>query len=409
MKANRYVLRIALLTAAVTLLLFSCRKESDPPEYDYCVSLDHLTTYNTAYISTLLDNVSGEWPEIADLKALMTTDVKLYKLVYRTTVNGNQVNASGLVCVPVNAGEYPVLCFHNGTNTVNAFAPTNFPLDPSFQMIEFVASMGYIIVIPDYPGFGASAQLDHPYLITEPTVQSVVDMLYAVKEISLYEFPGVSALNEYYLLGYSQGGWAAMNMHRALELDYADDFNLAGSACGAGPYNLRLLLDEMLGSSTYNMPVYIGYIIHAYSSYDQFTNPVTEILNEPYASALDGLYDGTKTSGQINSQLTNSISDLINADFLSGYDSDPKYASVRDALARNSITAWNSKVPLLMIHGGSDTQVDPITTGDMHAAMLQAGTDPSLCIKEILPGLDHGDGVIPALLKGLFFIGALRK
>lgn len=392
---------------AVPLLFVACSKERN--DYRYTVSLDQLTTYSTVYINSLLDNAAVTWPEIAGIKQLIASDAKLYKLVYKTTVNNEKINASGLVCVPANSGDYPVLCFHNGTNTVDAYAPTNYPLDPAFQMIEFVASMGYIIVIPDYPGFGASSQIDHPYLITEPTVQSVVDMLYAVKEVAGKEFPGVSALNEYYMLGYSQGGWAALNMHKALELEYADDFSLAGSACGAGPYNMSLLVNEMLGSPTYNMPVYIGYIIHAYSSYNQFTNPVAEIMNEPYASRLNGLFDGTRSSGQINSELTTSIPALIQAGFLSGYNSDPKYASVRDALSRNSITAWNSNVPLLLLHGGGDTQVNPLTTEDMHASMLQAGTAPSLCTKEILPGLDHGEGIIPCMMRGLFFIQALRK
>ena len=114
----------------------------------------------------------------------MSSDVTVYKIVYKTTVNNQDINASGLVCVPATPGDYPVLSFQNGTNTVNAYAPSQFPSDYSYQMIELIASLGYIVVISDYPGFGASASIPHPYLVKEPTVRSLVDNLYAVKELA---------------------------------------------------------------------------------------------------------------------------------------------------------------------------------------------------------------------------------
>ena len=125
-------------------------------------------------------------------------------------------------------------------------------------MIEIIASMGYVVVIADYPGFGESAQIPHPYLVTKPTVKSLVDLLYAAKEIAGSEFPEITIKNEYYLLGYSQGGWATLALHKALELDYSNDFNLKGSSCGAGPYDILKLLEGMVNAPTYPMPVYLG-------------------------------------------------------------------------------------------------------------------------------------------------------
>ena len=266
----------------------------------------------------------------------------------------------------------------------------NNPLDFTYQLIEFIASMGYVVVIADYPGFGESAQIPHPYLITEPTVRSLVDMLYTVKEIGGSEFPGITFKNEYYLLGYSQGGWATLALHKALEQDYSSDFNLKGSSCGAGPYNILQLLEGMVNKSTYPMPVYLAYILNAYTAYNQFTNPVSDIFNEPYASRVSSLFTGLLTSAQINNQLTTSISGLINPDFMSGFITSSKYSSVRDALNNNSITAWHSYKPLLFTHGGSDTQVDPASTENMYNAMIQAGTSPDLCKKVIIPDVDHG-------------------
>jgi len=57
-----------------------------------------------------------------------------------------------------------------------------------------------------------------------------------------------------------------------------------------------------------------------------------------------------------------------------------------------------------MLHGGSDTQVNPAVTNYFYDSMIASGTSPSVLTKEILPGLDHGDGIVPCLLKGLQFI-----
>jgi pimeloyl-ACP methyl ester carboxylesterase len=407
MKITGRFLKQVLIALAVISLVYSCKKD-EGGNYKYLISNDFIFTYNADNINYLVDAASDAYPEIADLKPYLSGDVDIYKVTYKTTVIEKTINASGLVCVPSVQGEYPVICFQNGTNTVNAYAPSEYVLNPVYQFVEILASMGYIVVIPDYPGFGESADIPHPYLIAEPTVRSIVDMLYAVEEISPDKLSGSSFSDELYLIGYSQGGWATLALHKAIEQDYSADFDLKGSVCGAGPYNLTLLFQEMTGAASYPMPVYIGYIINAYSLYDQFTNKVSDIINEPYASRLSTLYTGTLTSDQINNQLTTSISDLFNPDFLSGFESDAKYSSVRQALEENSVSAWNTSVPLFLVHGGGDTSVNPISTENIYTAMIEAGTSTQICKKEIIPGLNHGDAVVPAMVKGLLFIRSLQ-
>jgi pimeloyl-ACP methyl ester carboxylesterase len=407
MKTRRFILKLSVISLSLITFVSSCKKDETRPDYTYLVSNELAVSFNTDYVNGLLDVVSESIPDVSSLKSSVTSDIDIYKIVYKTNVNGNNINASGLVCVPVTPGDYPVLSFQNGTNTVNAYSPSEFPISYSYQMIEIIASMGYIVVIADYPGFGESVNVPHPYLVTEPTVRSLVDMLYSVKEFAGFELPGITLINEYYLLGYSQGGWATLALHKALELDYPDDFNLKGSVCGAGPYNIYLLLQEMVNADTYPMPVYLGYILNAYKSYNQFTNPVSDIFNEPYATRVSTLYNGSLSFDEINSQLTTSINELINPDFLTGFSSSPDYGSVRDGLNNNSITAWHTQKPLLLIHGGADTQVNPVSTENMYDAMIQAGTSPELCEKVILPDLDHSDGVAPCMVQGILFLRAL--
>ena len=404
MKINRLTLRVSAIILIFFTVVTSCSKDDKSSGYSYFVSKELSVSFTREYITSLIDFVSGEIPELNNIKPLVISDINIYKLVYKTTINGHQIDASGLVCVPATPGDYPVLSFQNGTNTVNAYAPSESASDNSYKLIEIIASMGYVVVIADYPGFGEAIQVPHPYLVADPTVQSLVDMLFAVKELTGSEMEEISLKNEYYLIGYSQGGWATMALHKALEINYPGEFNLIGSVCGAGPYDIKYLFQSMINDSSYPMPVYLGYIVHAYSAYNQFTNPANEILNEPYASRLGYLYNGLNDFNHINSQLTTSITGLITADFLSGFNTSPKYSTVREALTRNSVTPWHTLKPLYLLHGGSDTQVNPAVTTFFYNAMIAAGTSAGICNIEIIPGLDHGDGVAPCMIKGLQFI-----
>jgi len=409
MDSNRLILRLLILLIVIFSFTTSCTKEDDEPVNSYLVSDELAFTYTTASINNIIDLASGQDPAISSLRQYVKSDVRIYRIVYKTSVGGEEINASGLVCVPVIKGEYPVMSFQNGTNTLNTMAPSEFPLNNAYVLVEIIASMGFVIIIPDYPGFGESVNVPHPYLVSQPTVTSIVDMFYATEEFDQSDLPDIKIINSYYLIGYSQGGWATLALHKALEKDFSNDFNLIGSVCGAGPYDISLLFNTMINVTTYSMPVYIGYIFNAYSSYKQISNPVSEIFNEPYSSRIRTLYNGNLSFEQINAQLSTSVSTLLNPSFISGFATSDKYASVRRAFKDNSIEAWHSYKPLLLIHGGDDTQVNPVTTETMYSAMIQAGTSADMIEKVIIPGVDHSDGVLPAMLRGIQFLYDLKE
>ncbi len=408
MKINRIILALSV-TLLFSVLVSSCKKSDNSNNYSYFVSKELTNQLKESNINTLLDAVSVTVPEISSIKQLVKSDISVYKIIYNTKINGNAIKASGLICVPATPGSYPVLSFQNGTNTVYADAPSEFPLNFNYQLVEIIASMGYVVVIADYPGFGESSQIPHPYLIAEPTVRSLVDLLYTTREISGTEFPGITIKNEYYLLGYSQGGWATLALDKALEQNYSSDFNLAGSACGAGPYDIPALLSGIITQSTYPVPAYLAYIVNAYKAYNQFTNPVSDFFNEPYASRVSTLFDGLLTLDQIDSQLTTSIPDLVTPEFISGFATSPTYSGVRDALTNNSVTAWQTAKPLLLTHGGNDTQVNPASTENMYNAMIQDGTSADIIKEIIVPGYDHTAGVVPCMIQGILFLNNLNN
>lgn len=390
-----------------SVAVVSCKKD-ETPAYEYLVNSELTGTYPESYIEAMLGIAVQAYPELAEVEPFINDGVNVYKIVYKTHLYNEAIEASGLVSVPATPGEYPVLSFQNGTNTVNANCPSENPQDYFYQLAEYIAGMGFVVIIPDYPGFGSSSDIPHPYLIDDPTVQSITDMFRAVNEGGEALFPGIIPKNEYYLMGYSQGGWATMSLHRNLEIEHSTEFNLAGSVCGAGPYDMYDLFLGISVLSTYPMPSYIGYIVNAYSVYKQFNNRIDEILNSTYASDLSSLYNGTLTTGEINDRLSTSIPGLFRPEFISGFAGSPVYSSVRQGLIRNSVSPYNTQKPVLLVHGGSDTHVNAMSTHKFYDAMINAGTSSSMITKLIVPDLDHGDALVPCVTEGLKFIVDLR-
>ena len=55
------------------------------------------------------------------------------------------------------------------------------------------------------------------------------------------------------------------------------------------------------------------------------------------------------------------------------------------------------------------THVDPVSTENMYNAMIQAGTSADICNKVIIPGADHGSGIVPAMMQGILFLNDLKS
>jgi len=388
----------------------SCKEEPDPYAGNtYLVSAERELTYTRENVLQLLTTYSTQYPGIAAIIPDVESGVIVYSIVYKTTFNGEDLLVSALVAIPSVVGSYPVLAYQNGTNTLHSNAPTVLPYSPLFTLLETVASTGYVVVIADYIGFGESDQLYHPYLHKESTVQTVVDMLYALNEFDEDIAKDITTENEYYLMGYSQGGWATLALLEELESNYSADFNLKGTVCGAGSYDLTYFNSYVLGLTEYPMPVFLGYIANAYTQYDLFTNSLSDMFNYPFDDLIPSLYDGTHTSDYINSQLTVFISDLFKADYISNFATSSSYQSIRDALDNNSIDAWDTNVPLLFIHGADDTYVPPVISEYMFNAMITAGTSDLICSHITIPETDHSEGIVPAGLAGLAFFKEIRE
>lgn len=396
MKTN--VLSI-LVSISLILTLFTGCNLSEPddgvPKDFFVDSYEKVSEYKPAFIKAILEQFAGAYPEFEEIVSKVEYGVTVYRLNYNTTFRGEDIVASGLVCVPDTIGEFPTLSYQNGTNTLHSKAPSVDPSSELFLMLEFISSTGFVITIPDYVGFGASQDVFHPYLDKESTVQAVLDMQRATKEL-IKNYLRIDVSDDLYIAGYSQGGWATMQVQKAIEENFSTIFDLKASACGAGPYDLNYINEYVLGLDEYPMPYFLGYIFNSYYNLEEITTPIEDIFQEPYADKIPLLYDGTKAGEEINGELTTKIPMLFTPNFIENFDTDENFQSVNASLEKNSISAWQTTTPTMLLHGTEDTFVPPTITNKIHQDFLSEGLGVNDIILVPLQGEDHQSGIIKA-------------
>lgn len=400
-RANTLFNCLAFLLGS-TLLLTACNDGFDDTEvvkneFHYFKNKEQLHEYSAAEVNLFLTIAAASNPELAAMKSYYTQGFTVYKITYNTTFDDQKVVASGLVSIPSEPGTYPLFSYQNGTNTLHSLAPTKAADQDIFKLLEMTAAAGFVVTVPDYLGFGESEQMIHPYLDKESTVQTVLDMLRAVKE--MLEGQEVNCSNELYLAGYSQGGWASMQLQKTIEKNNNNEFHLKASACGAGPYNLMAVNKYVMGQDNYPEPYFLGYIFNTFVN-TNMTTSITHILNPPFSEKITQLYDGMHSGPEINSKLTTSISELFRANYIENWESSDDFAEIRQRLETNSVSAYSTAVPTRLYHGTADELIPPSISEEMYSGFVAAGVEGKVTYVP-MAGLDHIQGAQPFGLQAI--------
>jgi len=405
MKNNSFFRLFLLITLIYTFSGCDLNNDNKVPEDNYIVDFDKHKTYTVAEIKGILNMYVVIYPELQTIIDNVQHGVEVYKITYKTKFNGKEIIASGLVSVPLTSGSYPILSYQNGTNTLHRDAPSVDPDDVLFQMLEFVASTGFIVSVPDYLGFGASSNMFHPYYDKKSTNESVTDMLWAVKEMA-NNYLQVVPKSDLYIMGYSQGGWSTMQLQKHIEENYSSEFKLRASACGAGGYDVRFINDYILAQTEYPMPYYIGYIFNSYINLGDITIPTKDVFKSPYSERILTLYNGKNSGEEINAQLTTKTADLFTTEYRTGANTNVKFASVINSLEKNSISAWKTNVPTMILHGTADTYVPYPGSEKIYNDFLAKGVPKSTVTFVSFPGLGHNSAILPSGVASInWFIG----
>ncbi len=395
----------------IVLFLSACHNlfnNDDEPDTQFLVDWDLVNGYTPTQVEMGLSTLIQDYPELSFLEDNAKYGFYVYKITYKTTFQGEEKVASGIVTVPTGDEPFPTISYQNGTNTLHENAPSlSHSKNELYILLEFIASTGFVISMPDYLGFGSSDNIPHPYMHKESTVQSVLDMLRAVEELA--EIRNFNLNNELYLTGYSQGGWATTQVQKAIENQHSNEFNLVASAPGAGPYDLNFMNEYILEQEEYPMPYFLGYLFNSYMQLDEITTPIDEVFNAPYDSLIPLLYDGTRSGEEINEELTTNMEELLTENFRQNYSTDTTFTSLITTLEANSAGAWNTSTPTHISHGAADDFVPSQVSENLYQGFLDKGVSSNRVELELFPGLDHTEAIIPSGLYSIQWFLELKQ
>lgn len=417
-KPKKYTFPRYCLAIIVIVGLFvtpGCKKESTDPDpavepvKEVLVSYEKILTHQVETIKQEIGVWQSIYPEATSIVNNTAYGVDVFKITYNTTFKGESVIASGLVCLPQSQDSFPIISFQNGTNTLRSDCPSVNPTNYYYTLMECMAGNGYIIVFPDYIGFGASAQYLHPYYDKETTDRAVIDMIRACHELLGEKNIQVKFNGEHFLMGYSQGGWATLSALQNIETNYKSTIPVKATSCGAGAYDIMALSTYALAQQVYPGPLYLPYFIYSQQLFGAHNDPLDKFFNEPYTSRIPELFNGTYSNDQVNAQLNDTISVLLKSNMISDFSSGADFAQIRSLLVKNSVTAWNPTSKISFYHGSTDLNVPPEQSLLMYNSFLSLGVGQDKVQFISLPGSDHQFSLLPWGLKTINWFNEIKK
>ena len=404
----------ALILIVSVFISTGCKKEStdEPvaePVNEVLVSYQKILNHPVTTIKQQIGFWQSLYPEATSIVNNTAYGVDVYKITYNTTFKGVPVIASGLVCLPQSQESFPIISFQNGTNTLKSDSPSGNPTNYYYTLMEYMAGNGYIIVFPDYMGFGASSQFLHPYYDRESTDRAVIDMIRACHELLDEKDVQVKFSGEHFLMGYSQGGWATLSGLKNIETNYKTTITVKATSCGAGAYDLMAMSNYVLAQQFFPGPLYLPYFIYSQQLLGAHNEPLSKFFNEPYASRIPELFNGTYSNTQVNAQLNDTISKLLKSSMISGLSSGADFAQLRSLLIKNSVTAWLPTSKINFYHGSADLNVPPVQSQLIYDSFLSQGAGQDKIQLISLPGTDHEYSLLPWGLKTINWFNEIKK
>lgn len=380
-------IRSYLLTLLLIGYLAGC-KTNDPPQ----PAANQVLVSNSLVTETSLTDLKARATVISPVYALLLQQgIKVRKLVYKTkNWDGSDIQASGLLIIPTTTNAVPMISQQHGTITDDASAPSNYgPTSEAYQFASIFAGLGYILVCPDYIGYGESKTVPHNYEHRATLASASLDMLRAAREYIASDAT-INWDKRLYMAGYSEGGFATMSLYKKMQEEAPAEFNLRAVSCGAGAYDKTSFMKDLLtkpSSGELNANRSFLWVLLTYDSVYKLNRPLSSYFKEPYLAQITSLRQAAPITVSFDQVLTDSFKQGI----LNGTDT-----AFLNAVADNNAYDWKPLSPLLLFHGTADTQVYPLNTQNAYDAMQKRGAGATVTLN-LQPGLTHLTGILPWL------------
>ena len=266
-------------------------------------------------------------------------------------VDKSPIQLSGKLVIPASGPIKNMVLVSHYTIGANYECPSEtFPLE------AILASKGYAVVIADYIGFGITAHRIHPYMHTESTARSVVDMALAVKPY-LEHIGRTPESEEVILFGYSQGGSTTLAVMDMLQDECFDVFPIKQVYAGGGPYDLAATFDYSMEVGVTGIPCAIPMIVQGVNEGERLDLDMKTFFNKRLLDNYDEWINSKRyTVKQINVNIGSKDLREIMTD--AGRDrTHGETAILYKALLKNSTLNFIPLAPIYLFHSRQDQTV----------------------------------------------------
>jgi len=235
--------------------------------------------------------------------------VSIYRVRYNTVGGaGEATDASAAIFVPSGGGtscsnSRPVLLYAHGTSLQKSYDMADIANNTEARLVAAVfAAQGFIVVAPNYAGYGGSSLGYHAYLDRVAQSADMIDALRAAR--SSFTTIGARDSGKLLVSGYSQGGYVALATQRAMQEQGGSEFTLTAAAGMSGPYAISRFGDDLFGGAPRNgATVIVPMIVNAgqHAGAALYRTPA-DIYEAPYAGSIVDLVPGTLGSSDLVSQ-----------------------------------------------------------------------------------------------------------
>lgn len=182
--------------------------------------------------------------------------------------HGDSLTVSGRLMVPQDSTPKGIVLLPHYTIFCNAEAPSNNPTYDAKALRD-----RFVVLQPDYVGYGVTADRPHPYLYGEVAARNTIDLYLAMLPVLDSMALGIP-LDSVFIVGYSQGGATALWTLKLIEEHYADRIHVITCFAGGGPYDVATTYDESFLHRRYAMPMIIPVLLMGTSAaYDLDLQP----------------------------------------------------------------------------------------------------------------------------------------
>ncbi|MCW8806446.1 MAG: lipase family protein [Ignavibacteriaceae bacterium] len=373
-----------LLLSVVTIGFQFCSKDESNPVLTTTHERGEIAQSNS--IGTMTPNDIEQILSSANMTIPFTLSYPVETIsikYYSVDGSGSQTIVSGAILVPQGTDNLPLVSIQHGTETKRELVASVSPTNSTEGIVGLImASMGYLAVVPDYPGFGVS-NIMHPYTHAESLIPCIIDFMRAGRTYSSQH--QITLDGKVFLTGYSEGGYATLVTQKAIEAEYSQEFNLTAVAPMAGPYDLYGMMQTLFQTGQYNHTAYIAYILTAYNNIYEW-NRASDFFNAPYSSIVQSLFDGSKTYAEVLNQLPSTFDALMDSTFVNNVrnGNEPAFTA---SMQENTLLDWIPQAPINFFHGDAD-DISPYQNSVTAVQKLIANGGTNIQLTTI-PGGNH--------------------